>query len=290
MADYQGVEIFDNGVSKYRRDVKTLLDAIAGNPAGGALLKAIAAANKDKGKKVDLEAYRQDREDLDAGVHGRCNAITEESDPDAAHPEGGPYYLGHSDNPATRDKDERYDKSKTNGTGKGSNTWVHYSPEIWGKDQACSRGAYAAMPDEILFHELIHALRDLQGQTDETPTTGKLLAYKNESEFLAIVITNVYVSSKYKGDAAIKNLRADHDGHTALAPPLNTSEGFLKDPDNQALLKKFAGQKSLLPFLQDVAHVAAAFNPIKPLIIKPPPPPQPTRPAPPPKGRPPAPK
>jgi hypothetical protein len=260
MATYKGIEIDDSGRSVYRRDIEKLLDQLANAPAGAALLKAIAAANKDKSKKVCIQWYTEQ----DAEKNGKCNALTDQLDPDGAHPKGSKYYLGQKDDPKTKE-DERQRKSDRNGAGDGSNALVHFSPSDWGKTK-CYHGAFGSMPDEVLFHELIHGLRDLQGEADETPT--KDPDYRNEAEFLAIVITNVYVSSKYSGDAAVNNLRKNLNAEQ-LKPPLNSSDGFLKDADNLALLKKYAAQQSLLPFLQDIAQVPAAFNPIKPLIIKP---------------------
>lgn len=262
MAEYQGIEVATWVSGKYTRDVKAVLKPISENPAGAALLKAIAGANKNKGKIIRISPYRQDRVDEDAGLYGKCNAHTEPDDPDAAHTEGKPYYLSKSDDPKTK-KDERYDISESKGTERGSNTGIHFTPDMWGASAPCSRGVFGAMPDEVLFHELVHALRDLEAHDDAVPTTGDLLGYRNEEEYLAIVVTNVYMSAKY-GDRGKDRLRAGVEEKKALAAPLNTSDGFLKVEANRTLLGKLSGQEKDL--FSTLTLVPAKYNPIRELL------------------------
>jgi hypothetical protein len=79
--------------------------------------------------------------------------------------------------------------------------------------------------DESLVHELVHAFRDAQGKHNPVPTKNR--RYDTVEEFLAVVITNVYISSK--GDHW---LRADHWHYHRLAPSLSSSGGFLSDENN----------------------------------------------------------
>jgi hypothetical protein len=79
------------------------------------------------------------------------------------------------------------------GTGKGSGAAVFFSPEIW---ESQNRGPGSA-PDEVLYHELVHVTRMLRGQMTFTPVTGEG-GYGNVEEFMATVITNIYISERGK--------------------------------------------------------------------------------------------
>jgi hypothetical protein len=57
--------------------------------------------------------------------------------------------------------------------------------------------------------------------------------YDDEEEFLAIVVTNFYISQK---DAAAP-LRGNHHTHDKLWPPFDTSTGFLTDKDTYDTLR-----------------------------------------------------
>ena len=48
-------------------------------------------------------------------------------------------------------------------------------------------------PDEVLYHELVHASRLVNGVYDRVPVNQK---YDDEEEYLAIVLTNIYMSEK----------------------------------------------------------------------------------------------
>src|SRR5262249_15888945 len=113
--------------------------------------------------------------------------------------------------------------------------------------------------DEVLFHEMIHALRSIQGVRNDVPTEDTVRDYDTEEEFLAIVATNVYISAK----GGLK-LRADHHGHLPLKPPLDTSAGFLTDPNNLKLLKLY--RLTWAPTFLALANVLTAkFNPFREL-------------------------
>jgi hypothetical protein len=111
------------------------------------------------------------------------------------------------------------------------------------------------LPDEILLHEMVHALRDMQGVSNPVPTT---MRYKNEEEFLAVVITNVYMSKK-KGN---KLLRPDYLHYGPLPDHLNTSDGFLKDDENKRLLAFYSTQWQ--PVFGRLGDVDTPFNPFRP--------------------------
>src|SRR5262249_50774702 len=89
------------------------------------------------------------------------------------------------------------------GMGTGTNATIFYRPEAWGVfGTASTAAAPSNRPDEVLLHEMVHAARDMKGVSYLLPMAK---GYENEEEFLAIVITNVYLSEK--GQTA---LAADH--------------------------------------------------------------------------------
>lgn len=175
-------------------------------------------------------------------------------------PDGrGKWYAGKSDDDDTEDVDERYDpalKSWGDAKGGGSDVHLFFTP---GKanDKACSRGSgtCAELPDEILLHELVHALRYMQGVSNPVPLSSR---YKNEEEFLAVVITNVYMSKK-KGNTL---LRPDYRSLGALQRPWNTSDGFLKDDENRKILEYYS--TNWQPTFGLLGDVDTLFNPFRP--------------------------
>lgn len=170
------------------------------------------------------------------------------------------WYAGKADNPETEDIDERYDPALPSWgdvKGGGSNASLYFTPGGGGTDKACSagHGTCASLDDEILLHEMVHALRYMQGVDNPVPTTGR---YKNEEEFLALVVTNVYMSKK-KGN---KLLRPDYERVGPLQAPWNTSDGFLTDSENKSILEYYS--KAWQPVFGQLGDIETAFNPFRP--------------------------
>jgi hypothetical protein len=145
------------------------------------------------------------------------------------------------------------------GTGRGCDCEIHYSDDMWRAGGCCSvspAGNAGAQPDEVLFHEVCHSLRGMQGKANCVPTTGTARGYDNEQEFFAVVITNIYMSSKGSTE-----LRASHASYAPLAAPLNTSAGFLTDANNLRIIRNQSTQEGGL-FAQ-LQTVVTPFNPIR---------------------------
>ncbi|SRR5579871_1508324 len=258
-------EITITGSPEYQDSIKPLLKAIETNAVGKVILRAIENTGKDK--VLTIGPYTKGNDAI-----GYCNALTTARDPAAAYPKGvrpdpnvtAPAirgaFIGRDDDLFTRDRDERYDQQPAGfiGTGAGSSADIEFSPENWGASpKSCYAGFPAALPDEVLFHEIVHGLRDLQGVRNPWPTEDK--DYGNDEEYLAIVTTNVYISAKPS-----TQLRANADGHWPLKPPLNTSAGFLSDGRNLRLLNIY--QLAWRPTFFELAQVSAAsFNPFREL-------------------------
>jgi hypothetical protein len=112
------------------------------------------------------------------------------------------------------------------------------------------------------MHELVHATRIMQGKMSRIPLKGPLIRYKDEEEFLAVVITNVFASAN-----GTTRLRASYTSpEEVLQPPFDTSEGFLSDPNvAQVLALRYLEN---LDLFWDLANVRAAkFNPFRELIL-----------------------
>jgi outer membrane protein OmpA-like peptidoglycan-associated protein len=106
-------------------------------------------------------------------------------------------------------------------------------------------------PDEVLFHEMVHAGRILGN--DDGPL--------DQEEFFAILVTDIYVSEKGKPS---NFLRSPTD-HSAMAIPLKEPEtepyAFLSLKRNYELIEKYCRQHpNIAPMIADSA---APFNPIR---------------------------
>src|SRR5262249_37791939 len=78
----------------------------------------------------------------------------------------------------------------------------------------------ATLPHEVLFHELVHSLRRISGKMRgwNLMGNGALSAQGNIEEFIAIMVTNIFISdvtNRYK-----TGLRADWFGHSPIDPAL----------------------------------------------------------------------
>jgi hypothetical protein len=129
--------------------------------------------------------------------------------------------------------DEREMKQWFEGTGLGSDVEIHYNPHPpagpistcpddgrkWTNGCPLYEGADHGKDDQ-LFHELVHAVRELRGEFNQILTWDK--DWMNEEEFFAVLLTNIYLSERGK-----KNLRGNYLGFGLLATELSTSEAFL---------------------------------------------------------------
>ena len=113
-----------------------------------------------------------------------------------------------------------------------------------------------SLPDEVLFHEMVHIGRVMGGDFNQIPLAGPMSNYTDEEDFFAIMVANIYISEKGR-----PQLRDSHVGFTALASQFSTSEVFLYRDDDYRLIEKYCKQHPVAaPML---AKVNAAFNPIR---------------------------
>jgi hypothetical protein len=158
------------------------------------------------------------------------------------------------------------------GDGQGTNSNITYTAEMWppynstryspSMRAAATKGP-GNLADEILFHELVHATRQMRGVMCRKHVDR---LYDTEEEYIALVISNIYLSEKKKND-----LVADH---SARALSEADAERFLDNPQGidvapRALIEQFKSQQR--QFYDRLAGIAydqrtgkgPKFNPIR---------------------------
>jgi hypothetical protein len=138
----------------------------------------------------------------------------------------------------------------------GDDVFIELSPEAYAKGSRSRPAGPGMDPDDVLFHELVHATRQLAGVVYFMPVDKN---YDNEEEYLAITLSNIYIRNKNKGAP----LRADHDQGTLQHPDqfLDGVQGVNLPP--RTLLERFRLQQLLL--FNDFAKIdlsVASFNPV----------------------------
>jgi hypothetical protein len=134
------------------------------------------------------------------------------------------------------------------GTGHGSDFVIRFTP--WWFIQHPAGPAYD--PDELLLHELVHAMNSAKGVLRLSGGAPGL--FDNLEEFCAILMTNIYSAQTHR------NLRRDHDGHQLLPQALCNDQAFYTKyadyvdsvykyhPQLAAVYKFWGTDKAFLPF------------------------------------------
>ena len=157
------LHVYRSDRADYLRDVKSRLNQIQRRLTGAALLAEIAATNWD----LDITPNRE----------SHVNSHT----------------IANNDAQATArgkliDYDDPDDLSV--GKGGGSDSTIQFTPGMYTGSVMAKE---AKAPDEVLFHEMVHASRQMRGVHDDLPVNA---GYRNQEEYLAIVLTNIYMSEK----------------------------------------------------------------------------------------------
>jgi Effector protein len=145
------------------------------------------------------------------------------------------------------------------GLGGGSDAEVHFTPSIWvdycNKQKKGHKSG--AQPDEILFHEMTHATREMRGLLNTLPLG---FLYDTEEEFFAILLANIYASETGRPI----DIRSDHHGFLHLTT--DTDATFLPKKDmtdyRYRLVAKLVHQEPRMAHeLGRLKHIP--FNPIR---------------------------
>jgi hypothetical protein len=176
---------------------------------------------------------------------GEFNAYTLADDPSAALPPGA---LPRNCETGTVLTD------RARGTGGGSAVTILFTPAVF-----VSRQRYLGVatrgnaPDEVLLHEMVHAMRDMHGLTECRPIGGRLRAYDNVSEFYAITIANVYCSERNRPLVG---------GHSSRPPSMPFTRSFLvMYPDAARYLDGLFREQPVL--CDDMLQIKTPFNPLR---------------------------
>jgi hypothetical protein len=134
---------------------------------------------------------------------------------------------------------------------------VLFTPATGASD--CSKGKPATLPHEILVHELVHALRRASGHIPAHKVRHKLQPYTHTEEFLAILVTNIFISDVTNHHKT--SLRANHQGHAPLDPELADSFRFFSLGTSAFnIIATFCDENG--GFARMLSSVPARFNPL----------------------------
>jgi hypothetical protein len=144
------------------------------------------------------------------------------------------------------------------GAGGGSDSDISFTPSMFTKfcNQQKKGHKAGAHPDEVLFHEMVHAVRQMRGLLNPLPLG---FLYDTEEEFYAILLANIYASETGR---AI-DLRSDHHGFEHLTTDTNAK--FLPKKDmtdyRYRLVDKLVHEERQMALA--LAKIHAPFNPIR---------------------------
>jgi len=215
--------------------VKPRLDQIQQRLTGSALLAEISASDWT----VYIQPYRG------RGLNATSGQRTGHAEVSATA-RGAP--VDHMSNPFGKHYDGRV------GTGNGADAIVNFTPGMWAGSKMRKP---SNAPDEALFHELVHASRQGRGVQDSSYVDH---GYDDSEEYLAVVLTNIYMSEKGQlvlvGNHGTKPLQgAERDNF------INNSQHNLLAP--QQLMQSF--KDSQRDFYNALANLPAAirWNPVR---------------------------
>lgn len=201
---YQNIFIHDNPVA-YRREVAKYLDLIRTTESGRTLIKFI----KMSARKLLIKPYHPT-------AKNPVNAFAGFDIPLAAYPKGDPELqavkLGMVGALLGVDpKAKLMVPTGDVGVGGGSPVTIEYHPatyrELIKRKRRIDPGDG---PGEVLFHEMVHAMRAMFAKYSDT-TVVENLRMDDFEEFCAILAQNIY-----RQERGFTSLRRDHWGHARL--------------------------------------------------------------------------
>jgi hypothetical protein len=148
--------------------------------------------------------------------------------------------------------------------------FIYFDPDAWGggsfmRQEAgivnpAKYGGVGMEPAEVLFHELVHAVRRLKGVTDRTRTT--TTDYVSLEEFTAVLVTNIVISEKNRFTA----LRYGERTFISMPDRYKTSAGFLRNAEHADLVNRIIARDVTLPREIASSPVANPFNPFRRIL------------------------
>jgi hypothetical protein len=140
---------------------------------------------------------------------------------------------------------------------------VWFSPDGAGRSTCCAPGRNAgALPQEILFHELVHAFRFVSGKRSTGPKVRLphgVNGFSGFEEFVAVLITNVFISDPTNPSKS--RLRRDSDNFGPLDTDLSDSfRYFAVSSHSFGLISRLCREHPA--FTTKLAGIKAKFNPL----------------------------
>jgi hypothetical protein len=234
-------------IASYEAEIQWLIKRIEMSNSGRALLQLL----KGTGKSLTIQPI----------TTGNCTDVqTKHLSPLDATQRGEPFIKSNG-KPAVFTKGILFThKYEAIGTGRGSDVVISFSPGPFMTGGSCTPyGTAGNSPSAALFHELVHAFRMMSGRQLSSPALGGRANYHDEEDFLAIVLTNIFVTDP-TNPTPNRTLRADHISFNPLAPDLSTSTGFIADAGNKRMLTRLCISQP--PIIYAFSTVPATFNPI----------------------------
>jgi len=243
------VQRFEIARSNYFKPIRDNLAAVAKHTTGRAVLAEIRRARN----KLTIRPYRPthdgDHNATSQGLSSKKSTL-----------------LGFK----VRDSDGKAVASLGEGTGEGSRADIAFSPEMWGPNGSSNITGPSTLPDEVLLHELIHACRQMNGVSHSSAVDSD---YENEEEFVAIVLTNIYMSEKkqtvFCGSHGVEDRKIGKYVVGKKIPILPDPHKFLDNvqrmtpPPDQLLEKVRNRQRDMWNAIKDIPVSSAAFNPVR---------------------------
>ena len=248
---FSNIFIHDNPVA-YRREVARYLDLIRTTESGRTLIKFI----KMSARRLLIKPYHPTAKDP-------VNAVAGFDIPLAAYPKGDPELeavkLGMVGALLGVDP-KAYVMLPTGdvGVGGGSPVTIEYHPatyrELIKRKRRIDPGDG---PGEVLFHEMVHAMRAMFAKYSDT-TVVENLRMDDFEEFCAILAANIY-----RQERGFTSLRKDHWSHARLEGDLLDS-GAYYEKYRPSIDKWFASQGG---FCLELARSNVKFNPLREAAI-----------------------
>lgn len=145
--------------------------------------------------------------------------------------------------------------------GRAYGALIEFSPHIYyPRVRHIPASPNGDQPDEVLYHELVHAFRRSSSKRNRVESAGGLIDYDSNEEFYAILSTNIYISDLTNRRKT--GLLRDHKiGANPLEAALARSFEFFRSSTNAfAMVDQFA--KDNPGFSGAMAKVKAPFNPL----------------------------
>jgi Effector protein len=189
-------QAYQADMERYRAEVKSRLNQIKARQTGLALLAEIRATTR----RLRIEPFHG--KVVNARLHSRVL--------------GSVYGTAEGKRINYRNPEDR-----RVGKGGGADSLIQFTPGMW----SGSIMLHAAnAPDEVLFHELVHASREMRGVMDFVPVNSR---WDDQEEYLAGILTNIYLSEKgqtiFSGGHDFSSVSSDEANRN---PPVTLLENF----------------------------------------------------------------